>query len=256
MTKTDNIARADAELREISERCREFEARYATELLAVHPEYRDSARNLVHYLALRESDIRELQENLTSLGLSSLDRAERNVMASIQVVQTALVKMAGGTIATDNLKPGALELIRPGADSHRKAILGDAPTGRNVSIMVTLPGEAGSNYPLVAEMLAAGMSVARINCAHDDKDVWTDMIRNVRTASDDTGINCRVVMDLAGPKIRTGDLRPGPKVFHVRPHRDPMGRTIAPRRVRFIPDDTIWYGTKSAVIPVPRDCIE
>jgi len=63
-------------------------------------------------------------------------------------------------------------------------------------------------------------------------------------------------MDLAGPKIRTGDLRPGPRVFHIRPRRDPMGRTIAPRRIRFIPDDTAWHGTKTAVIPVPRDCIE
>ena len=256
MAKSDNIALADAQLREISERCREFEARYATELLAVHPEYRDSARNLVHYLALRGSDIQGVQENLAILGLSSLGRAERNVMASILVVQTALQTMAGGTAAADGLEPGALELRNPGADSHKKAILGDAPDGRDVSIMVTLPREAGSNYSLVTEMLAAGMSVARINCAHDDKDVWADMIRNVRTASDDAGTNCRIVMDLAGPKIRTGDLRPGPKVFHIRPRRDPMGRTIAPRRVRFIPDDMIWRGTKTAVIPVPRDCIE
>lgn len=256
MAKSDNIALVDAQLREIGERCREFEARYAVELLAVHPEYRDSARNLVHYLALRGSDIQELQENLAFLGLSSLGQAERNVMASVHVVQTALQTMAEGTAAADDLGPGVLELRNPGADSHKKAILGDAPDGRDVSIMVTLPREAGSNSSLVTEMLAAGMSVARINCAHDDKDVWADMIRNVRTASDDAGTNCRIVMDLAGPKIRTGELRPGPKVFHIRPRRDPMGRTIAPRRVRFIPDDTIWRGTKTAVIPVPRDCIE
>jgi pyruvate kinase len=122
--------------------------------------------------------------------------------------------------------------------------------------MVTLPREAGSNYTFVAEMLEAGMSVARINCAHDDKDVWASMIRNVHKASDDTGANCKIVMDLAGPKVRTGDLRAGPKVFHIRPRRDPMGRTIAARRVRFVPDDTVWSGTKTAVIPVPHDCIE
>jgi pyruvate kinase len=121
--------------------------------------------------------------------------------------------------------------------------------------MVTLPREAGTNYSLVTEMLAAGMSVARINCAHDDKNVWANMIRNVRKASDDTGKYCRIAMDLAGPKIRTGDLKPGPKVFHIRPRRDPLGRTIAPRRARFIPDDIAWRGTKTTVIPVPRDCI-
>jgi pyruvate kinase len=35
-----------------------------------------------------------------------------------------------------------------------------------------------------------------------------------------------------------------------------MGRIIAPRRIRLIPDDVVWQGTKVAVIPVPRDCIE
>jgi pyruvate kinase len=164
--------------------------------------------------------------------------------------------MTEGTATTEDLDPGELELRYPGADSHEKAILGDTPSGRDVSIMVTLPREAGSNYSLVADMLAAGMSVARINCAHDDEAVWADMIRNVRAARNDAGTSCRIVMDLAGPKIRTGDLQPGKKVFHIRPRRDPTGRTIAPRRIRFIPDDTVWRGTKTAVVPVPRDCIE
>jgi pyruvate kinase len=256
VTRTDNIAQADAQLREINERCRESEARYAVELSAVHPEYQDCARNLVHYLALRESDIRELQENLAILGLSSLGRVERNVMASVQVVQTALRTMAGRTSAVGEVAPGALDLRNSSADSNKKAIIGDAPKGRDVSIMVTLPREAGSDDSLLAEMLAAGMTVARINCAHDDKDVWAAMVRNIRTASDNAGTDCRIVMDLAGPKIRTGDLRRGPKVFHIRPRRDPLGRTIAPRRIRLIPDDEVWRGTKTAVIPVSRDCIE
>ena len=256
MAKSDIIAVVDAQLRELIERCRESESRYAAELLAVHPEYRDSARNLVHYLALRGSDIQELQETLTILGLSSLDRAERNVMASVHAVQTALQSMTGEAAAADDFEPEALSLRIPGADTHKKAILGEAPDGRDVSIMVTLPREAGSNYPFVTEMLAAGMSVARINCAHDDKDVWTNMIRNVREASEETHKDCRIVMDLAGPKIRTGNLKPGPKVFHIRPRRDPMGRTIAHRQVRLIPDDIVWRGAKAAVIPVPRDCIK
>jgi pyruvate kinase len=253
VTKSEKIAQVSARLQEIEEQCRLFESRYAPDLLAVHPEYRESARNLVHYLALRASDIQGLQEDLQSLGLSSLGRAERNVMASVHAVQSALRPMTGSAETNDD-EPEALQLRNPKADTHRKAILGEAPDGRDVSIMVTLPREAGTNCALVTEMLAAGMSVARINCAHDDENVWADMIRNVHTASETTGRNCRVVMDLAGPKIRTGDLLPGPKVFHIRPRRDPMGRTIAPRRIRFIPDDTVWRGTKTAVIPVPRDC--
>ena len=35
-----------------------------------------------------------------------------------------------------------------------------------------------------------------------------------------------------------------------------MGLVIAPRRIRLIPDDVLQRGTKVAVIPVPRECIE
>jgi pyruvate kinase len=44
--------------------------------------------------------------------------------------------------------------------------------------------------------------------------------------------------------------------MHLRPRRDPLGRIIAPRRIRLIPDDVIWHGTKAAVVPVPRECVD
>ena len=253
---SEKIAQAAERLQDIFERCRANESRFAAALSAVHPEYRESALNLVHYLALRESDIRELQESLASLGLSSLGRAERDVLASLQVVHRALAAMTDEP-ATDNvIDSRSLELRNPGASAHKTAILGASPDGRDVSIMVTLPREAAKDLSLVRAMILEGMSVARINCAHDDRDVWARMIDNVRAAQEDTGKDCRVVMDLAGQKVRTGNLQPGPRVFHVKPKRDPMGRTIAPRRIRLIPDDIVWRGTKAAVVPVPVECIE
>ncbi|NOR36602.1 MAG: hypothetical protein GQ577_07635 [Woeseiaceae bacterium] len=151
---------------------------------------------------------------------------------------------------------GALNPANPVADRHKTAILGERPQGRDVSIMVTMPSEAADNKSLVAEMLDAGMNVARINCARDDEQAWEAMIRNIRQASQISAMPCKIVMDLAGPKIRTGELRPGPRVTRIRPRRDPMGRIIAPRRIRLIPDDVVWQGTKVAIVPVPRDCIE
>jgi len=251
-----NIARVDAQLGAIFKRAIEFESRYATELAAVHPKYRESGRNLVHYLALRQTDIRELQEELAILGLSSLGRAERNVMASIHAVHSALQKIASGTEFEFSAERDALELKNPLADEHKRAILGESPGKREVSIMVTLPAEAATNGSLAAEMIAAGMNAARINCARDDANVWSAMINNVERAREKSGSACKVIMDLAGPKIRTGDLKPGPRVLHIKPRRDPLGRIITPRRIRFIPDDVVWGGTKIAVIPVPRECIE
>ena len=251
-----NIEQVGSQLQAICDRAGALESRFGTELAAVHPEFRDSAANLVHYLALRQSDIRELQEQLAILGLSSLGRAERNVMASLRAVQSALSRMSGAPVSPLAGRREALELRNPRADLHKQAILGPTPAGRDVAIMVTLPREAGHDYALVAEMIGAGMNLARINCAHDDETVWTAMIAHVRRATAESGMPCRIVMDLTGPKLRTGDLRPGPRVFHVKPRRDPLGRAIAARHIRFIPEGEVWSGTKTAVFPVPRECVE
>ena len=85
---------------------------------------------------------------------------------------------------------------------------------------------------------------------------WETMIANVRQAAADAGVECRIIMDLAGPKLRTGELKPGPGVIHIRPKRDPLGRVIAPRRIRLIPDDVLQRGTKVAVVPVHPELIE
>lgn len=251
-----DIRRLSDQLAAICERARELESEFAEELDAVHPRFRDSARNLVHYLALRQFDISEMQEELLTLGLSSLGRAERNVIGLISAVQAALQKLGGGGVVSADQPITPLLLRNPDADAHKKAILGGHPDGRDVSIMVTLPTEAGDNPALVAEMIAAGMNIARINCAHDDAAAWSRMVNNVRTASAAADEDCRIIMDLPGPKLRTAELRPGPRVLHLRPKRDALGRVIAPRRIRFMPDDILQRGTKAAVIPVPRECVE
>jgi len=45
-------------------------------LEAVRPRQQPSARNLVHYLALRRNDLRPLQERLAGFGLSSFGHSE------------------------------------------------------------------------------------------------------------------------------------------------------------------------------------
>ncbi|MDQ9743435.1 pyruvate kinase, partial [Acinetobacter baumannii] len=67
--------------------------------------------------------------------------------------------------------------------------------------MVTLPTEAAEDDgTLIRNLVAAGMDCARINCAHDSRDVWDTMISYIRQAEAETGHHCKVYMDLAGPK--------------------------------------------------------
>jgi pyruvate kinase len=75
------------------------------------------------------------------------------------------------------------------------------------------------------------MDCARINCAHDDPDAWSAMIANLRSAEAAAGKTCRIMMDLAGPKLRTGPITEGPDVIKYRPRRDIYGRVIEPARL-------------------------
>ena len=60
-------------------RLTDAESTWSRWLIGVAPEHRSSARNMVHYWAIRQFDLRELQATLASYGLSSLGRSEPHV---------------------------------------------------------------------------------------------------------------------------------------------------------------------------------
>jgi pyruvate kinase len=187
----------------------ELEVSGLTGTTAVHPDHAASARNLMHYLALRRHDIRQLQSRLASLGLSSLGRTESHVLGSIDAVSKILHKLAGSHGSAPDLE-GDQELgeVAGLLEKNTEALLGPAPADRNVRIMVTMPPEAATNYELVRDLVARGMDCMRINCAHDGPDAWSGMIQNLRRAEKETKKHCKVAMDLAGPKLRTGSIEP------------------------------------------------
>ena len=251
-----DIAALSGQLESICTRAEQLEKQFASELTQVHPEFNDSARNLIHYMALRHVDNRDLQEQLTRLGLSSLGRAEQHVMPSIRAVQQALCRIRGIEANDLDTDPQVFQQNEYRLEAHTGDLLGANTDSRSVNIMVTLPSEAADNYQLLHDLIVTGMDIARINCAHDTSTEWLRMIESIRRASRESGKECKVVMDLAGPKLRTGDLLPGPGVLRVRPRRDVLGRVISPKRIRFVDENTVWPGKKLAVVPVPRKCIE
>lgn len=212
-------------------------------LEGIHPGFTASARNLLHYLALRRRDLRPLQGRLAELGLSSLGRAESHVLSAVDTVLGVLQRLAGRSsgpepVAAIDLRGGERLLAR-----HVHGLFGPGPDGRNVRIMVTMPREAAHDYALVHELLANGMDCVRINCAHDDPDTWSRMIVHLRRAEQALGRSCRVAMDLGGPKLRTGPVGPGPAVVRIHPARDLYGRVTRPARV--------WLTGEEAPQPPP-----
>ena len=208
-------------------------------LVGVDPSYRASSRNFAHYLALRHADRRPLQESLDQIGVSSLGRAESNVLANLDKVLGILVQLAGEPWQSHcKDEPASIQSSRKLLEQHTTALLGPPPPGRAVRIMVTLPSEAASNFGLVRQLADSGMDIARINCAHDGAAEWQAMAANVRRASEVAGRTVRILMDLRGPKLRTGPIAAGPAVLKLRPLRDEFGRVLATAQVSLRPTGT------------------
>lgn len=208
----------------------EAEASWASWISAVAPENRSSALNLVHYWAIRQFDLRELQADLAVFGLSSLGRSEAHVQATLTAVRAAITAILDGpwqppAPSTVPIEQGP-EILR----RNTVELLGPQPPHRATRIMVTLPSEAAIDPELVGDLARRGMNIARINCAHDDVTAWRAMAHHVRAAAASAGTPCLVAMDLGGPKLRTGPLEPGPRVIKLRPTRNSLGQTVAPAR--------------------------
>ena len=213
-----------ADLAGLEDLMHRLEQVHGEDIAAVRPEHRPDAINLVHYLALRHDDRRQLQRRLGERGLSSLGRCEPHVLATVESVRMALDGRTHRTgPATLSFEEG-----RAALDRNTDALFGPRPPGRVTRVMVTLPSEAADDYQLVRHLVAQGMDVARINGAHDDPDAWERMARHVRQASAETDRLCRVSMDLPGPKLRTGQLVDGPQVVKLRPERDLRGVAVTP----------------------------
>ena len=232
---------------------RDLEASGQIDFTGVHADHRPSATNLLHYLALRRHDIRPLQGQLAALGLSSLGRTEPHVIGAVYAVMNALCRLAGAPENGEGLPDGAPE-IGEGAillDRNTEALLGPAPRGRSVRIMVTMPSEAATDYDLVRDLVLHGMDCMRINCAHDGPQAWATMIRNLRRAEKETGKLCKVAMDVAGPKLRTGRIEPGPAVLRWKPQRDDLGRVTRPARVWLTPTEGAEHAPAQADASIP-----
>ena len=46
---------------------------------------------------------------------------------------------------------------------------------------------------------------------------------------------CKVMMDLGGPKLRTGAIKSGPKIIHIKPKRDQAGVVTTPAKIWIAP---------------------
>lgn len=183
------------------------EAAASQSMFANTQDVSEGVANLGHYLALRRHDLRGLQRRLMPLGLSSLGRLESRALPTLDAVLAALGAMTGRQSPYAAPDAAAFFAGEARLEAATDTLFGVAAAHRRGRIMVTLPGEAAQDADFILDLARRGMDCARINCAHDDADVWRQMTGHVRAAGQAVGRDIRVLMDIAGPKIRTGEVK-------------------------------------------------
>uniref|UniRef100_UPI001CB89F7D plastidial pyruvate kinase 4, chloroplastic n=1 Tax=Erigeron canadensis TaxID=72917 RepID=UPI001CB89F7D len=218
----------------------------ASRLKLCHGRHAMSAANLIHYLALKSLDVNQIKDELSSVGLLNLETINPYVIASlsagIQMLENLNSTSSDGNERASNKRFNtySLSMMTNKASYNRDLLVGPLQ-GETSHIMVTVGEEAIANEAFIKDILNKGTTIIRINCAHGDPSVWSEIIRRVKMNSQMLEKPCRILMDLAGPKLRTGRMKAGPCVMKISPKKNVYGNVINPAQ--------IWMAHKGAGPP-------
>lgn len=256
MNASKKTIKALEEIENLIERCEATAQTYQPYLEKIDSDYSYSAINLIHYLTYRTYFSGRSQNFLFKNGFSGFKNAEGHILESLILTKNLLkqqlegCKNPSGEIGTSIKK--ADKLLK----QRTNDLLGPKSKKRNVRIMVTQPTAASTDTELVQKMIASGTNTLRINCAHDNHDVWLQMIKNAKKAMEEEHKRVTISMDLGGPKIRTGVIKAGPKVVHLTPETNALGHIINPAVAILIKEGELFPDEDSNYIPVPETMLQ
>jgi pyruvate kinase len=189
-----------------------------------------SRDNLLCYLALREYDLSDLQLRLAEQGFSSLGTLEGQVLTSIEHVlkHFGIPAISTSSLCKISSKDASLLLSK-----RSELMFGSSRKDRRTHIMVTLDSSDIHQHELIELLLENGMDIARVNCAHNTKRDWQLLIEAIHHAEDRlvqrgqrSEHKCLILMDLAGPKIRTGPTEVKARSLKISVPKDVHGRPV------------------------------
>jgi len=228
----------------------EYEKRYSSQIEKVHPNYRESARNLIHYLALRTFDNNIIQEKLAAAGLPVSSSYEGQILYGLLSFKSIINGLLGKEEVKFDFSFIDTEAAKSLLKQNTEALFGKPSKKRETRIMVTQPTHAAYEPEFSKNLIEIGMNAARINCSHDNEIIWKAIIDSIKASPKE----CKIMMDLGGPKLRTGKMKPGPKVIHIKPKRNALGQVVNPARVWLAPYGVLPKNINEAdaIIPVNK----
>lgn len=204
-------------------------------LAGLPPARRSAARNLLHYLEMRRLDLRTTDAELGRLGLAPIGRPDGPVMHHVDLGLALLHRLAELPVPPDlETATASRARARAGQADACDQLLGELPTQRRTRLIATLPAAAAHDYGLVRRLVAAGMDAAHIDCGHGNAHDWAAMATHVRRAAEAERRPVHVLVELAGLRLRTGPLPPGPAVLRLKPVRDDLGQLVSPARLHLV----------------------
>lgn len=84
--------------------------------------------------------------------------------------------------------------------------------GQHTKIVCTL-GPATNTNAIIESLIRRGMDVARLNLSHGKLTEHARLIKKIRTLNRRLGSHVAILMDLPGPKYRTGEMRDGQAIL-------------------------------------------
>lgn len=183
----------------------ERESFYVKELSIAEEKFL-SALNLIDYLTFRNFELAELQERLGELGLTRFARAEAHIRHSIKLNLKTIRLLLATDEHTFVAEGISVKKSRKTLSRNTQNIFGKKLKEKRVRTMVTMPTDAAFEPHLINSLIENKMNCARINCAHDDKEIWIKIVENLKNSASTNDRTLKIAADLSGPKIRTGTL--------------------------------------------------
>ncbi|MEA2048847.1 MAG: pyruvate kinase [Campylobacterota bacterium] len=175
--------------------------------------YPMSYLNMQDFLTLKKEDLRTLQLELMTEGLSSLSRSHKHLLYTIERELELLGSMPDRCDTPKHLSPSPEEayLITEERAKFLKC------QNRDNAVMLTLPSNAAEDISFSQILEQETISIVRINTAHDSPKVWKSMADMVKRVNQEKRTSCpiKIYVDMAGPKIRTGAIKKVIEPFRI-----------------------------------------
>jgi pyruvate kinase len=104
------------------------------------------------------------------------------------------------------------ELLKPDISKQGETMKVSRLNGRRTKIVCTI-GPATSSTAMIEKLIRAGMNIARLNLSHGTLSEHAHFVQTLRNLSQRLGVEIAILIDLPGPKYRTGKLSGGKAIL-------------------------------------------